>query len=167
MIDEELLEASPYRKQILAVLGVIYENTSRQAKLLKKLELVREFKAVVLSNYHIVEESFSARLFNKSLYNLAVQGESLTEAELHKYGVFQSIAKFMGAEQSQVLIQKLKTVLERINTRPQVKPIQACDCWLLNKIIKFYFYLFISMKRPNSAVYLSIPYNFSTKEEAL
>lgn len=75
LIDEELLESSPYRKQILAVLGVIYESTSRQAKLLKKLELVREFKAAVLSNYHIVEEGFSARLFNKSLYNLAVQGE--------------------------------------------------------------------------------------------
>ena len=75
LIDEELLEASPYRKQILAVLGVIYENASRQAKLLKKLDLVREFKTAVLSNYHIVEEGFSARLFNKSLYNLALQGE--------------------------------------------------------------------------------------------
>lgn len=106
---------SPYRKQILAVLGVIYENTSRQAKLLKKLDLVREFKAAVLSNYHIVEEGFSARLFNKSLYNLAVQGESLTEAELNKYGVFDSLARFLGAEQSIQLIQKLKSVLGRLN----------------------------------------------------
>ena len=131
MIDEELLELSPYRKQILAVLGVIYDNASRQAKLLRKLNLVPQFKAAVLSNYHIVEESFSARLFNKSLYSLAMQGETLTEAELHKYGVFQSIARFMGADQSQALIQKLKQALGHLNAkpvRPEVKtPIPSCD----------------------------------------
>ena len=132
LIDDELLETSPYRKRILAVLGVIYENASRQAKLLKKLDMVHQFKASVLTNYHIVEESFSARLFNKSLYNLAVQGESLTEAELHKYGVFESIARFMGAEQSELLIQKLKTALVRLNAKNcqlQVKTVIASgDC---------------------------------------
>ena len=42
------------KDSILAVLGVVYENLSRQGRLLNKFGMVKEFKRVVLANYRLV-----------------------------------------------------------------------------------------------------------------
>lgn len=54
LIDGELLGVSPMRKNILAVLGVLYECISKQSKALKKFELLKQFKNAILSNYSLI-----------------------------------------------------------------------------------------------------------------
>lgn len=55
MIDEEILSVSPIKKDVLAVLAVLYECLSKQTKALKKFELLKQFKKAILSNYSLVE----------------------------------------------------------------------------------------------------------------
>lgn len=80
LIDRELLEVSPYKNNIIAILGVIYENLSLQMKMMKTFKMVTQFKLVILSNYSLIEELFSIQLFNKAIYNMAKNGEKFTEA---------------------------------------------------------------------------------------
>lgn len=54
LIDGELLGVSPIKKNILAVLGVLYEFISKQVKALKKFDLLKEFKKAILSNYSLI-----------------------------------------------------------------------------------------------------------------
>lgn len=61
-IDNELLINSPKRKDILAILAVIYENLSRQGRLINRYNITNElkrpcFKIINLSN------NFSHRKF--------------------------------------------------------------------------------------------------------
>lgn len=55
LIDEEILSVSPIKKDVLAVLAVLYECLSKQTKALKKFELLKQFKKAILSNYSLVE----------------------------------------------------------------------------------------------------------------
>lgn len=43
------------RKQILAILGVIYENLSRQPKLVTKHSIEQVLKYAVLSKYRLIQ----------------------------------------------------------------------------------------------------------------
>jgi len=52
-IDYELLEKSPRRKDILAILSVIYENLSRQGRLVNKYGM--NLKTSLLENYSLIE----------------------------------------------------------------------------------------------------------------
>ncbi len=54
MIDGELLEVSPYKNNILAILAVIYENLSTQMRLIKSFKMVNQFKITVLSNFSLI-----------------------------------------------------------------------------------------------------------------
>jgi hypothetical protein len=47
-IDYELLEKSPRRKDILAILSVIYENFSRQGRLVNKYAMISNLKTSLL-----------------------------------------------------------------------------------------------------------------------
>jgi hypothetical protein len=106
-IDREFLEASPIKKDILAVLAVLYEYISKHLKALDKLQLRREFKIALLSSYSLVDEQFTNRFFNQSLYNLAVQGELVTTAELTKYSVFPTLTRIIGEKYAIGAISKL------------------------------------------------------------
>jgi hypothetical protein len=54
-IDYELLEQSPRRKDILAILSVIYENLSRQGRLVNKYAMMPNLKTSLLENYSLIE----------------------------------------------------------------------------------------------------------------
>ena len=54
-IDYELLENSPRRKDILAILSVIYENFSRQGRLVNKYNLMKNLKASLMENFYLIE----------------------------------------------------------------------------------------------------------------
>lgn len=54
-IDADLLQNSPIKKDILAILGVIYENLSRQPKLVSKYAIESNLKQAVLGNYKLIE----------------------------------------------------------------------------------------------------------------
>ena len=79
LIDRELLEVSPYKNNILAILAVIYENLSNQMKLVRTFKMVGQLKSAVLSNYSLIEELFSIQFFNKTIYNMVRNGEKFTE----------------------------------------------------------------------------------------
>lgn len=54
-IDNELLIKSPKRKDILAILAVIYENLSRQGRLVNKYNITNDLKRAILQNYELIE----------------------------------------------------------------------------------------------------------------
>ena len=54
-IDYELLEKSTRRKDILAILSVIYENFSRQGRLVNKYKMLPTLKTALLENYTLIE----------------------------------------------------------------------------------------------------------------
>jgi len=54
-IDNELLIKSPKRKDILAILAVIYENLSRQGRLVNKYNITNDLKRALLQNYELIE----------------------------------------------------------------------------------------------------------------
>ena len=58
------------RKQLLAILGVLYSNFSRQSGLIRELKVEKAFKEAILSNYPLIEETFSFKLFNQCIVQL-------------------------------------------------------------------------------------------------
>jgi len=54
-IDYELLEKSTKRHDILAILSVIYENFSRQGRLVNKYGMISSLKTSLLENYSLIE----------------------------------------------------------------------------------------------------------------
>jgi hypothetical protein len=73
-IDYQLLEKSPKRRDILAILSVIYENFSRQGRLVNKYNLLATLKSSLLENYALIEELFTLKVFNRAICNLASKG---------------------------------------------------------------------------------------------
>lgn len=55
LIDENCLILSQHRRDILAILGVLYENLSRQIKLIEKYEMVNTLKNAVLTSYCLID----------------------------------------------------------------------------------------------------------------
>ena len=53
-IDKELLIDSPKRKDILAILAVIYENLSKQTRLVNKYNITNDLKRALLQNYELI-----------------------------------------------------------------------------------------------------------------
>jgi len=53
-IDKELLIKSPKKKDILAILAVIYENLSRQGRLANKYNITNDLKRTLLQNYSLI-----------------------------------------------------------------------------------------------------------------
>lgn len=54
-IDNELLIKSPKRKDILAILAVIYENLSRQGRIVNKYNITNDLKKALLQSYELIE----------------------------------------------------------------------------------------------------------------
>ena len=69
-IDAELLAHSPFKNSIMAILGVIYENFSRQPKLIRKYSMENILKSSLLGSYYLIEEIFTMKTFNKTIVNL-------------------------------------------------------------------------------------------------
>jgi hypothetical protein len=53
-IDKELLINSPKRKDILAILAVIYENLSKQGRLVNKYNITNDLKKALFQNYELI-----------------------------------------------------------------------------------------------------------------
>ena len=69
-IDGELLHKSAIKNQILAILAVIYENLSRQPKLVTKYNIEMNLKQAILGNYSLIEEVSTLKIMNKSICKL-------------------------------------------------------------------------------------------------
>jgi hypothetical protein len=53
-IDNESLEQASYKNQIMAILSVIYNNLSSQPRLIKKLNVEKELKNALMTNYYLI-----------------------------------------------------------------------------------------------------------------
>jgi hypothetical protein len=99
-IDYELLEKSSRCKDILAILSVIYENFSRQGRLVNKYSMISTLKTSLLENYSLIEELFTMKMFNRAICNLATKGLIFTSQEFKKYRLLETLSQFI--EKSQI-----------------------------------------------------------------
>ena len=53
-IEAENMESSGERNQLLAILGVIFGNLSKQSKLIKELKVGKAMKIAILNNYSCI-----------------------------------------------------------------------------------------------------------------
>ena len=73
-IDADLLQGSVMKDQILAILAAVYENLSRQPKLLTKYGIKTTLKEAVLGNYKLIEETGTLKTMDKVLANMVSKG---------------------------------------------------------------------------------------------
>lgn len=99
-IDYELLNQSTRKRDILAILSVIYENFSRQGRLVNKYALMPQLKTSLLENYSLIEELFTLKIFNKAICNLVTKGVQFSSGEFTKYRILNTLSNFI--ERSQI-----------------------------------------------------------------
>jgi hypothetical protein len=110
-IDYELLQKSSRRRDILAILSVIYENFSRQGRLVNKYSMIDTLKTSLLENYSLIEELFTLKVFNRAICNLATKGLAFTTQEFTKHRVLVTLAQFIEKSQIELFMVKLKVAM--------------------------------------------------------
>lgn len=110
-IDYELLEKSSRKRDILAILSVIYENFSRQGRLVNKYNMIGTLKTSLLENYSLIEELFTLKVFNRAICNLATKGLVFTTQEFTKYKVLGTLSQFIEKNQIELFMVKLKMAM--------------------------------------------------------
>ena len=115
-IDADLLHKSPIKKQILAILAVIYENLSRQPKLVTKYAIESNLKQAVLGNYSLIEEVLTLKTMNKTITNLTSKGIYFSVAEFHKYKVMETVSNIIAKSQLDLFMVKMKMTMLNLNT---------------------------------------------------
>jgi hypothetical protein len=114
-IDYELLEHNARKKDILAILAVIYENFSRQGRLVNKYTMVDTLKTSLLENYSLIEELFTLKVFNRAICNLAAKGVAFSTQEFTKYCILETLSKFIEKSQVELFMVKLKMAMLWLN----------------------------------------------------
>jgi hypothetical protein len=110
-IDYELLEKSSRKRDILAILSVIYENFSRQGRLVNKYNMIGTLKTSLLENYSLIEELFTLKVFNRAICNLATKGLVFTTQEFTKHKVLATLSQFIEKNQIELFMVKLKLAM--------------------------------------------------------
>jgi|JI6StandDraft_1071083.scaffolds.fasta_scaffold55994_2 hypothetical protein len=124
-IDYELLQGSSRRRDILAILAVIYENFSRQGRLVNKYTMTDTLKRALLENYALIEELFTLKVFNRAICNLATKGVSFATQEFTRYQVLETLARFIEKSHINLFMVKLKMAMAWLGSKPgQNQPMQ-------------------------------------------
>ena len=110
-IDSELLQGSPLKNDILAILAVIYENLSRQPKLIHKYSIESNLKQAVLGNYCLIEEIFTLKNMNRTISNLTKKGIEFSVAEYKKYHVLDTVQAIISKSQMELFMTKMKMTM--------------------------------------------------------
>ena len=110
-IDYELLENNTRKKDILAILAVIYENFSRQGRLVNKYSMTETLKTSLLENYSLIEELFTLKVFNRAICNLAAKGVAFSTQEFGKYCLLETLGKFIEKSQVELFMVKLRMAM--------------------------------------------------------
>lgn len=110
-IDNELLIKSPKRKDILAILAVIYENLSRQGRLVNKYNITNDLKKALLNNYELIEELFTLKVFNKAIANLVTKGVSFSVADFTKFKILETLSNFISKSEVELFVVKMKMTM--------------------------------------------------------
>ena len=127
-IDYELLEKSARRKDVLAILSVIYENFSRQGRLVNKYKMLPTLKTALLENYSLIEELFTLKVFNRAICNLASKGLAFTSQEFTKYRILETLARFVDKSRIELFMVKLKMALVYLGRKEdRIEDLQMCE----------------------------------------
>ncbi len=110
-IDYDLLQKSNRRKDILAIVAVIYENFSRQGRLVNKYNMIATLKTSLLENYSLIEELFTLKVFNRAICNLATKGLVFSSQEFTKYRIMETLGQFIEKSQIELFMVKLKMAM--------------------------------------------------------
>ena len=110
-IDYELLQRSTRCRDILAILTVIYENFSRQGRLVNKYNMTSMLKTALLENYSLIEELFTLKVFNRAICNLATKGVAFSSQEFRKYRLLETLGQFIEKSQIELFMVKLKMTM--------------------------------------------------------
>lgn len=110
-IDYELLQRSNKCRDILAILAVIYENFSRQGRLVNKYSMTGNLKTSLLENYSLIEELFTLKVFNRAICNLATKGVTFSTQEFTKYKILETLGQFIEKNQAELFMVKLKKAM--------------------------------------------------------
>lgn len=108
LIDEQCLNASPHKRNILAILGVLYENLSRQLKLLEKYSMVDTLKNAILGTYSLIDELFTLKVYNKSIMNLVQKGVIFSSEEFQKNQILDTVSLFISKSQVDIFLLQTK-----------------------------------------------------------
>ena len=99
LIDENCLLMSPYKQKILAILGVLFENLSRQIGLLAKYELKETLKKATLQLYCLIDEVFTLKVFNRVILNLVEKGVMISSKDLADNYVLDTLANLLSLQE--------------------------------------------------------------------
>lgn len=119
-IDNELLINSPKRKDILAILAVIYENLSRQGRLVNKYNITNDLKKALLQNYELIEELFTLKVFNKAIANLVTKGVSFSVADFTKFKLLETLSNFISKSEVELFVVKMKMTMLLLKGQGQI-----------------------------------------------
>ena len=119
-IDNELLIKSPKRKDILAILAVIYENLSRQGRLVNKYNITSDLKRALLQNYELIEELFSLKVFNKAIANLVTKGVNFSVADFTKFKLLETLSNFISKNEVELFVVKMKMTMLLLKGKGQL-----------------------------------------------
>ena len=119
-IDNELLIKSPKRKDILAILAVIYENLSRQGRLVNKYNITNDLKKALLNNYELIEELFTLKVFNKAIANLVTKGVSFSVADFTKFKILETLSNFISKSEVELFVVKMKMTMLLLKVQGQM-----------------------------------------------
>lgn len=95
----------------MAILAVIYENFSRQGRLVNKYDMTATLKTALLENYSLIEELFTLKVFNRAIVNLATKGVAFSSQEFRKYRLLETLGQFIEKSQIELFMVKLKMTM--------------------------------------------------------
>ena len=102
------------RNKILAIIGVLYNNLSRQSALLRELKMGPRLKEKLLEGYISIEEGYTFKLFNQSIVHLQTKKlAKFSHQELERYGVKRILAKTVAGGNIEVVEKYLERIFGR------------------------------------------------------
>lgn len=78
-----------------------------QGRLIRKLNVEELLKKALLSNFSLINELFTLKLFNRALLNLSGR-LPFSSAELHKYQILETISNFISKNQMELFVLKVR-----------------------------------------------------------
>lgn len=102
------------RAKLLAILGVLLSNLGRQGQLVQELKMAKLLKEALLSNYGLIEELYTLKLFNQCIVQLQTKRVAVfTLCELERHGIVQTILRTVPGRQGELVAAYLHQLFPR------------------------------------------------------
>lgn len=119
-IEYEAFCTQEERTKLLAILGVICSNLTKQSKLIRELKIQSQLKQALLQNYGLIEELYTLKHFNQCIMLLQVKKLVIfTLCELQRYRIKETILKTIPERQAEVVLKYMNELFPRSNKDKQ------------------------------------------------